>query len=133
MNFQGLIIFGGMSMLIYLAAMQDIPAEHFEAAMIEGAGFCRRIWHITIPAIRNIILIMLVFGVMGTFNTLENVMIMTGGGPGGATETMLLYAYKQATTSLDYSYAITMATIVFFMTLILTIIITNAANKIEEN
>ena len=59
---------------------------------------------------------------MNVFNTVDNVLVYTGGGPGGTTETMLLYAYKQATGGVDYSYAITMATIVFFLTLLVTAI-----------
>lgn len=56
----------------------------------------------------------------------------TDGGPFGKTETLLSYAYKQALTSLDYSYAITMATIVFLITFILTVLIRKALAKIED-
>ena len=51
---------------------------------------------------------------------MENILLWTGGGPAGETETILVYAYKQATNSMDYSYAITLSTIVFVVTLIIT-------------
>ncbi len=131
-SFPGLIICGGLNMVIYLAALQDVPNELYESALIDGAGFCRRVWNITLPLIGNVMKALLLLSVIGVFGAMENVMIYTGGGPGGATETMLLYAYKQATTSMDYSYAITMATIVFFLTLIITIIINQVKGKRAE-
>jgi len=128
MNFPSLVICGGMNMVIYLAALQDVPNELYESAMIDGAGFLRRIWSITLPQIKNVIMAMLLLCVMNVFNTMENVLVYTGGGPGGSTETMLLYAYKQASGSLDYSYAIAMATIVFFLTLTITAVL----NRIQD-
>jgi len=116
----GMILSGGMGMVIYLAAMQDVPKEHYEAAMIEGAGFFRRFFSITLPEIKNIIGIMFVLDVIGRFNEITTPLVMTGGGPVGSTETLILYAYKQATHHLDYSYAITMANIVFAIVLIIT-------------
>ena len=120
MAFPGMILSGGMNMVIYLAAMQDVPREHYEAAMIEGAGFFRRFFSITLPEIRNIIGIMFVLDVIGRFNEITTPLVMTGGGPVGSTETLILYAYKQATHHLDYSYAITMANIVFIIVFIIT-------------
>ncbi|MEG2381197.1 MAG: sugar ABC transporter permease [Oscillospiraceae bacterium] len=118
MSFPGIVITGGMNMLIFLAALQDVPAEQYEAAMLEGAGFFKRTWHISLPVIKNVIGIMFILTVIGCFNTMEGPMIFTGGGPAGSTETALLYAYKQATNRLDYSYSITMSNIVFFLVLI---------------
>ena len=123
MNFPGMLICGGMGLVIYLAALQDVPNEQYESAMIDGAGFIRRIWSITLPNIAGIVKMMILMSVMGMFNAMEGILVWTGGGPGGVTETILLYAYKQATNSLDYSYAVTMATIVFFVTLVLTAVI----------
>ena len=116
----GMILSGGMNMLIYLAAMQGIPPEHYEAAMLEGAGFFKRFFSITLPQIKNVIGMMYIIDVIARFNEINSPLVMTGGGPAGATETLILYAYKQATNSLDYSYAITMANIVFVIIFIIT-------------
>ena len=120
--FQGFVISGGMNMVIYLAALQDVPAELYEAAMMDGAGIISRIRYITLPGIKNVVVLMLTLAIISAFNVMENIMILTGGGPANSTQTMLLYAYQQATNSMDYSYAMTMTTIIFVVTMILTII-----------
>ena len=132
MHFSGLVIVGGMNMLIYLAALQDVPQELYESAMMDGAGFLKRLWYVTIPNIKGIIASMFLLSFTGVFNALENVLMWTGGGPYGATETLLSYAYKQALSSLDYSYAITMATIVFLITFILTMVIRKLLSKMDD-
>ena len=65
---------------------------------------------------------MLVLSVIDVFNMFDNVQIMTGGGPSGATETMVLYAYDQAYTFLNYGYAITLSCLTFLCVFILTAI-----------
>ena len=132
MHFSGLVIVGGMNMLIYLAALQDVPQELYESAMLEGAGFFKRIRYITLPCIKGIVASMFLLSFTGVFNALEQVLMWTDGGPYGKTETLLSYAYKQALSSLDYSYAITMATIVFLVTFILTVIIRKILARAED-
>jgi len=122
MWFPSMVMGGGMNMLIYLAALQDIPEEQHESALIDGAGFFRRIWSISIPQITTIIKTMLVLSVIYCFNMFDNVQVMTGGGPSGATETMILYSFKQAYTMMDYGYALTISTLSFLIILTLTII-----------
>jgi len=122
LNFPGMLLCGGMTMVIYLAAMQDVPQEQYEAAMLEGAGFFKRTWSIMLPQISNIIISMLILTIIAAFNEINKPMVMTGGGPAGSTESMIYYAYKQATDYLDYSYAIAMANIVFVIIFIVTAI-----------
>lgn len=122
MYFPHLIIGGGMNLVIYLAALQDVPQELYEAALVDGVGVCNRIRYITIPCIKHIIILMLTLSIINSFNLMENVMILTGGGPSNSTQTMLLYAYQQATSSMDYSYAMTMTTIIFVVTMTLTVV-----------
>ena len=131
MSFPTLLVCGGMNMVIFLAALQNIPQEQYEAASMDGAGILRRVKHITIPHIFGTIVTMFLLSMIGIFNALEAPMILTGGGPAGSTETVLLYAYQQAVNSMDYSYAVTMATIVFFVILILTAVV-NRATKEKE-
>ena len=122
MNFPGMVVFGGMSMVYYLAALQDVPNDLYEAAMLEGAGFIKRIRYVTLPGIKNIIITQFILCLTGIFGTMENILLWTGGGPYRETETILVYAYKRATDRMDYSYAITLSTIVFVVTLIITYI-----------
>lgn len=122
MQFPGLIIGGGMTMVIYLAALQDVPEDQHESALLDGASFLRRIFSISLPQIMPTVVTMLVLAVIDVFNMFDNVQIMTGGGPAGSTETMVLYAYEQAYTFLDYGYAIALSCLTFLCVFILTVI-----------
>ena len=132
MNFPGMVIYGGMNMVIYLAALQNVPDEQYEAMYLEGAGFIKRMKYVTFPNLKGTVTTMLVLSMTQVFNSLDNILIWTGGGPAGATETLLVYAYKQATGSLDYSYAITMATLAFVFTFILTTVIQRRGERERE-
>lgn len=129
MVFPSLVICGGMNMVIYLAALQDVPREHYEAAMIDGASIIKRIRYITLPAIKNIVVLMLTLSIINAFNAMENILVLTGGGPMNSTQTMFLYAYQVGVNTMDYSYAMTMCTIVFVFVMTLTVVF----NKITNN
>jgi multiple sugar transport system permease protein len=122
MNVPGLLMGGGMNMLIYLAALQDIPEEQHESALLDGAGFIKRITRISMPQIVPVITTMLVLAVIGSFNMFDNVKVMTEGGPSGSTETIILYSFKQAYQMADYGYALALSTITFVIIFILTLL-----------
>jgi multiple sugar transport system permease protein len=122
MRFPGVIMAGGMDFIIYLAALSGINREMYESAQIDGASFWRRLFFITIPSIVPTISMLLVLGTIGVFNLFDGVMIMTGGGPVRATETLVLYAFQKANRETDYSYAIAVMTIAFLIVFVLTII-----------
>lgn len=122
MRFPGLIMAGGMDFIIYLAALNGINREMYESAQIDGASFWRRLFFITIPSITSTITMLLVLSTIGIFNLFDGVMIMTGGGPARATETLVLYAFQKANRETDYSYAITVMTIAFLIVFVLTIV-----------
>jgi multiple sugar transport system permease protein len=122
MRFPGVIMAGGMDFIIYLAALSGINREMYESAQIDGASFWRRLFFITLPSIVPTISMLLVLGTIGIFNLFDGVMIMTGGGPVRATETLVLYAFQKANRETDYSYAIAVMTIAFLIVFILTII-----------
>ena len=111
-----------MTMVIYLAALQDVPEEQHESALLDGAGFLRRIFNISLPQILPTVSTMLVLAVIDVFNMFDNVQIMTGGGPSGATETLVLYAYEQAYTFVNYGYAIALSCLTFLCVFVLTVI-----------
>jgi len=89
--FPGLLFFGPG--LIYIATLQGIPRSYYEAAEIEGAGFWRKIWTISLPRLRPVISMLLIFSIIDTSQSFELQQIMTGGGPGGASRTVVLYLY----------------------------------------
>lgn len=129
MSFPGLIICGGMTLVVYLASLQNIPQELYEASVIDGANVVQRIRHITIPQISDTVFLMFTLSLIGAVNSMEGVMVLTGGGPSGSTETALLYAYNQGVRSMDYSYAMTMITLVFILVLVINVITTKMKNK----
>jgi multiple sugar transport system permease protein len=89
----------------FMAAMQAIPADVYEAARIDGASTWKQFWHITLPNLRYIMLVMVVLHVTFTFNNFDFVYLSTGGGPVSATEVLATYIYKQAWAGYALGYA----------------------------
>jgi multiple sugar transport system permease protein len=77
----------------FLAALQNVPQEEYEAAAIDGAGPWQRFWHITLPNIRHVVLVVVLLSTIWTTNSFENVWLLTGGGPSDATMTFPVLAY----------------------------------------
>ncbi|KMS80137.1 carbohydrate ABC transporter permease [Streptomyces leeuwenhoekii] len=84
------------SMLVYSAALQEIPREVTEAAQVDGAGGWRRLWHITLPMIRRSIGTNLMLNTLQTLSVFGLIWVMTRGGPGDKSQTLPLFMYEQA-------------------------------------
>ena len=110
----------GPGCLIYLAALKTVPDESYEASAIDGAGFLDRIWHITLPSIRPLIMIQLIFVLIGAFQSADNVLVMTGGGPDYATHVIGLEIFYNAYVYLRFGVAIAIAWILGFFLIGLT-------------
>lgn len=95
----------GTAVIIYLAALTSVRAELYEAAELDGASIWSRVWHITLPQIRGIILVMLLLQIIGTMQLFTEPYLFTGGGPQGATTTILLLIYNYAFVNGDYGAA----------------------------
>ncbi len=94
----------GWSMVIFLAALQTIPEELYEAASIDGANAWRRLRNITLPLMRPTLVFTLVMLMIGGFNVFISVVLITNGGPLQRTEVILSYMYHQAFDFLDFGY-----------------------------
>lgn len=103
--------FAGYSMVIYLAGLQAIPAEINEAAVLDGAGPVRRLVSVTLPLINGAIVINLLLTLIGSLGQFDQVMAMTGGGPGNATQTISTSIFRIGFASGDYPYGIALAVI----------------------
>jgi multiple sugar transport system permease protein len=101
----------GWSMMIFLAALQGVPKELEEAAVIDGANRRQRFGAVTLPAIWPAMIFVTIMLVIGGFNVFASVLVMTNGGPGGATEVLLTYMYRQAFEFLDFGYGSALAVI----------------------
>ncbi len=112
----------GMNMIIFLAALQDIPSEMLEAAAIDGANRFQQFTKITIPLISPVIFFVTITGVIGSFQSFDLVYNMTHGGPGHATTLIGYYIWQQAFNYLHMGYGAALAYVLFIIILILTII-----------
>ena len=119
--FPSLVVIGpGVAGLAYMAALQGIPHSYFEAAEIEGASFWRKIWTISIPRLRPVIAVMLIYGIIQGLQDFAWPQIMTGGQPEGASRTVMLYLYSYVQNS---RYADATALSVYLFITILAIVI----------
>ncbi len=120
---------GGNRMLIFLAGLQGIPAEMYEAAKCDGANPVQQWWHITIPLVSPAILFNLVIGIIASFRVFAMAFVTTQGGPAYSTYFYALHLYQQAFSSFDMGYGCTLAWILFVIVLIITLIQIKFANR----
>ena len=88
----------GGTVIIYLAALTAVPPELYDAAEVDGAGVWRKVWHVTLPQLRGVLLITLILQIIGTSQVFLEPFLFTGGGPANSTVTVLLLIY-------DYAFA----------------------------
>lgn len=99
--------------IAFLAAMQAIPKSYYEAAEIDGAGAWKKFVYITLPSIRNMIIVMVTIHVLWTFNNFDFVYLATGGGPVDATNVLPVYVYRQSWESYALGYGASIGTVMF--------------------
>jgi multiple sugar transport system permease protein len=108
-------------MVIFLAALQGVPRELYEAAAVDGAGSWRSFRSITLPTLLPVVAFVTVMLVIGGFNVFISVFLITNGGPLDQTQVLLTYMYRQAFSFLDFGYgsalSFTLTLIVFALSL----------------
>ncbi|MEK4508532.1 carbohydrate ABC transporter permease [Paenibacillus sp. FSL K6-2524] len=95
----------GWVMVIYMAALQGVPQEQYEAASLDGCNTLQRIWYITLPSIRSTTFFIQMMLIIGAFNVFTSIYLITNGGPLHQTEVMLTWMYQKAFTEYDLGYA----------------------------
>jgi multiple sugar transport system permease protein len=110
-------------MVIFLAGLQGVPPELYEAAAIDGAGALARLLRITIPLITPTILFALILSIISTFQTFTSAFVATDGGPLDSTLFYVLYIYRQAFQFFRMGYAAALAWVLFLIVLVLTAIL----------
>ncbi|MBC8161189.1 MAG: sugar ABC transporter permease, partial [Roseiflexaceae bacterium] len=111
----------GGTMLIFLAGLQSIPGELYEAAEIDGAGRFRQFTAITLPMISHVTFFNLVLGIIGALQNFTDAFVITGGGPNNATLFLTLYLYRNAFQYLNMGFASAIAWVLFLIVLALTL------------
>jgi len=112
----------GYYMVIYLAGLQSIPAELYEAAALDGSDGLRQHWDITVPLMRPYLILVAIISAIAATKVFEEVYIMTQGGPRNSSKTVVYYLYEQAFQNLEISYACTIGLVLFLGILGLSII-----------
>jgi raffinose/stachyose/melibiose transport system permease protein len=103
--------FAGYSMVIFLAGLQSVPKEIYEAAAIDGTGPVRRFWSVIRPLLAPAFTINLMLSIIGGIKLFDQVFALTGGGPGHATDTISTLIYKEAFTLGEFGYSIALAVV----------------------
>ncbi|MEU6238571.1 sugar ABC transporter permease [Kitasatospora sp. NPDC047058] len=109
----------GYNAVIYLAGLQGIPKELYEAAMVDGAGPLRRFASVTLPALRPVLLFTVVLSTIGTLQLFDEPFVLTRGGPDNATLTVSMYLYDNGFRYFDFGYA---SAIAYALTLIVSVL-----------
>ncbi len=112
----------GYYMVIYLAGLQTIPADLYEAAELDGASSARKHWHITLPLLIPTTLFVVVINTIRSLQVFIEIYVMTRGGPLDSTLTTVFYLYDQAFRYFDMGYASAIAYLLFLITLVVSIV-----------
>jgi multiple sugar transport system permease protein len=112
----------GYNMVIFLAGLQSIPDHLYDAAKVDGATAWRRFLNVTLPLLSPTTFFVVVISVISSFQVFDQALIMTNGGPGTATTTLVLYIYQKGFQSFDMGYAAAVALVLFAAIFVFTVI-----------
>lgn len=112
----------GYYMLLFLAGLQAIPGELYEAARVDGANGLRRFLNVTLPCLRPTTFFVTVMLTINSFKIFDLILVMTDGGPGTATLVLSQYIYRKGFEEYDFGYASAVAIVLFLICLVVTIV-----------
>lgn len=112
----------GFAMLIFLAGLQNIPKEYYEAADLDGAGAGPKFFRLTLPLLSPTIFFILVIFMIGALQVFDTIIVLTQGGPGDASRSIVMYIYEQAFQSFDMGYASALSMTLFVIIMLLTVV-----------
>lgn len=122
----------GFFMIIFIAGLQSIPEQYYEAARIDGAGKNRIFWNITLPLLQPTSVLVIMLSFIDSFKAYPLIFALTGGGPGKATTFLVQYIYKYGFEKNKLGYASAMSVLLFFIIAIATAIQFKVSRKGEE-
>jgi multiple sugar transport system permease protein len=112
----------GFAMLVFLAGLQNISTEYYEAAQLDGANKLQLFRHITLPLITPTLFFNLIIYMIGALQVFDSIIVLTKGGPGDASRSLVMYIYENAFQLFDMGYASAVAITLFIIIVILTLI-----------
>jgi len=114
---------GGYNMILYLAALQGVPRDYYDAAEVDGANEWQKFWNVTWPQISPTTFFIVIMSIIGGFQAgFDPAYIMTGGGPNGSTTTIIYYIYNNAFQWHNMGYAAAISWILFIIVFIITVL-----------
>lgn len=105
----------GFNMVVYLAAIQNIPREYYDAAAVDGANALQRLRYVTLPSLGAATTFLAVYGMITSFQVFDLIYILTSGGPGNATEVLGTYAYDRAFDARERGYGAAIGVVLYLM------------------
>ena len=111
----------GYYMVLYIAGIVGIPAVYYEAAAEDGANVWQKFWHITLPMLSPTTFFIVIISIINSFQSFTPIYVMTGGGPGTATQVLVFRIYEEAFVLSNFGYASAMAVVLFLIVLLFTI------------
>ncbi|GAA2122775.1 carbohydrate ABC transporter permease [Glycomyces algeriensis] len=111
----------GFYFVIFLAGLQDIPTSVYEAARMDGAGAWSRFRHVTLPMLSNTMAFVLIFAMIAALQAFDQIYVMTGGGPYGSTQTLVMEIYESGFRKLDIGFASALSYVLLAATLLLSL------------
>ncbi|MGO4497961.1 carbohydrate ABC transporter permease [Paenibacillus sp. 2RAB27] len=118
----GIWKFVGYNMVIYLAGLQGVPRDLYEAASVDGASTLQKFFRITVPMLKPITFFLLITGLINNFNVFEQIKILTNGGPMNSTTTIVHQIYNRAFGEFQLGYSSAMATVLLGIIAVITIV-----------
>jgi len=112
----------GYYMILFLAGLQTIPVEYYEAARVDGANAWQRFWHITLPTLRPTTFLVLILLTVGSFKVFDLIVVMTDGGPGRATLVLSQLIYREGIAQGEFGYASAISLVLFVIVLLVTVL-----------
>jgi len=112
----------GYNMVLFLAGLQNVPEHLYDAAKVDGAGPWRRFKDVTLPMLSPTTFFVVVISIIGSFQVFDQALVMTAGGPGTATTTLVLYIYQQGFQSYYMGYAAAIAWVLFAAVFLFTLV-----------
>lgn len=112
----------GLNMVLFLAALQQVDKNLYEASYLDGANKVKQFWHVTLPMITPTVFLTLILTVIGSMKVFGQIYVMTNGGPGNHTKVLVYYIWENAFKLFDFGYASGIALVLFVIILFFTII-----------
>jgi multiple sugar transport system permease protein len=112
----------GLAFVLFLAALQDVPVELYEAAEVDGASRARQFWHVTLPHLRPVLSMVITLQLISTMRIFSQVYVMTNGGPAGSSASVIHYIYQSAMIRHAMGYASAVSMLLFLAILLITIL-----------